>query len=235
MNAYLPSNYNCPSALKDAINEKIDQLHRLDDFLPLVFIVMDLRTYTVVYMSQRGLEALGTSLQQLYKLGPEYFNRYFNPEDVDFYLPRFMDHLKNPENRERWFSFFQQVKTGDQRSFEWYFSAAMPFFYDESQQPLLSLTFATKLHLHDHLTEKTERLMQENHMLRTRQHQFLNLTKKEREVLRAIGSGLTVGQIAASLFSSELTIRTHRRNIKKKTGSRTDYDLIRFAQAFNLV
>ncbi|MEM7037390.1 MAG: response regulator transcription factor, partial [Bacteroidota bacterium] len=50
------------------------------------------------------------------------------------------------------------------------------------------------------------------------------LTQKEMQVLEKIGAGLTNKQIAAALFISESTVKTHINNIYRKTGlnSRTE-------------
>jgi len=51
------------------------------------------------------------------------------------------------------------------------------------------------------------------------------LTKREMEIIALITSGKTTKEIAAQLFLSEMTIKTHRRNISEKLGSRNVADL----------
>ena len=41
--------------------------------------------------------------------------------------------------------------------------------------------------------------------------------------------------IGRELFISEDTVKTHRRNIKKKIGANNHYEIVQFAQAFNIV
>jgi DNA-binding NarL/FixJ family response regulator len=52
------------------------------------------------------------------------------------------------------------------------------------------------------------------------------LTRREKEIIALIAAGKTTKEIAAELFLSELTIKTHRKNISEKLGSRGIADLI---------
>lgn len=44
------------------------------------------------------------------------------------------------------------------------------------------------------------------------------LTKREKEIIRLIGEGMTTKEMAVKLFLSESTVETHRKNIKHKIG-----------------
>lgn len=56
------------------------------------------------------------------------------------------------------------------------------------------------------------------------------LTERERDVLQAIGRGLSTRQIAAQLGLSGKTIETHRQNLKAKLRLRTSLELVEFAR-----
>jgi len=53
-----------------------------------------------------------------------------------------------------------------------------------------------------------------------------SLTKREREIINLITSGKTTREIAQQLSLSELTIKTHRRNISEKLGGKNVADLL---------
>lgn len=55
------------------------------------------------------------------------------------------------------------------------------------------------------------------------------LTDREGEVLRPIASGMSNGEIAAQLFLSETTVKTHVNHIFAKTGSRDRAQAIAYA------
>lgn len=52
------------------------------------------------------------------------------------------------------------------------------------------------------------------------------LTKREYEIIELIRQGCTTREIAERLFLSELTIKTHRRNISEKLDSRNVADML---------
>jgi DNA-binding NarL/FixJ family response regulator len=56
-----------------------------------------------------------------------------------------------------------------------------------------------------------------------------NLSKRESEVLRLIGLGKTVKEIASLLALSETTVSTYRSRILIKLGLRTNAELVRYA------
>ena len=57
----------------------------------------------------------------------------------------------------------------------------------------------------------------------------MDLTKREREILEFIYEGLSSGQIADRLFISDLTVKTHCRNMRMKVGVRNKMGLVRVA------
>lgn len=54
-------------------------------------------------------------------------------------------------------------------------------------------------------------------------------------MLYLMALGMTPKEISVQLITSEKTVRTHRRNIKRKLRVKKEIDLVYFAQAFNLV
>lgn len=233
MTDFLPADFECSDTTRQLIIQKLTAFEAIADELP-VYIIHDLRDLSVVYMSPSGLRQLRATLEEVREMGQEYFAEFFNPVDVAFYLPKFVESVQIP-GAKQWYSFFQQVATGQDNAFEWYLSASRSFIQDETGKPLLSLTFALQLNPNHHLAEKADRLMMENQLLKDNHQRYATLTKRERELLKYIASGEKTPEMSSRLCLSEETINTHRRNIKRKIGAKTYYDIVRFAQAFNLV
>lgn len=63
----------------------------------------------------------------------------------------------------------------------------------------------------------------------------LKLSKREKEIISLIASGKTTKEIAAMLFLSELTIKTHRKNISEKLGTSGMADLISKSFAYHKI
>ena len=55
------------------------------------------------------------------------------------------------------------------------------------------------------------------------------LTTREKEIVKCIADGMNSNEIAKSLFISQHTVKTHRRNIMYKVNVKTSAELIRLA------
>ncbi len=74
-----------------------------------------------------------------------------------------------------------------------------------------------------------EKALVEQGVPETDSDRFGSLSRRELEVLRLIGQGLTGNQMAEKLFLSTHTIETHRKNIQTKLGIRSTGSLIKYA------
>jgi two-component system nitrate/nitrite response regulator NarL len=61
------------------------------------------------------------------------------------------------------------------------------------------------------------------------------LTRREKEIIRLIVLEKTNAEIASTLFISEHTVESHRKNIFRKTGSRNIVGLIKYAYESKLI
>jgi two-component system invasion response regulator UvrY len=61
------------------------------------------------------------------------------------------------------------------------------------------------------------------------------LSDREFEVMRRLGSGLTVSQIASDLALSAKTVSTYRKRILEKMAVTTNADLVRYAAQYGLI
>lgn len=81
-----------------------------------------------------------------------------------------------------------------------------------------------------YLSEKIRRQMQPDEgRFQDDFQKKLSLSQRELEILRLIARSYTNKEIADKLFLSELTVQTHRRNLKRKLKAEHTADLIRFA------
>lgn len=70
---------------------------------------------------------------------------------------------------------------------------------------------------------------------RKKETEEAHLTDREIEIVRLIEKEYNNKQIAETLFISERTVETHRKNIFRKTGTNSLVGLIKFAYANNLI
>jgi FixJ family two-component response regulator len=73
----------------------------------------------------------------------------------------------------------------------------------------------------------------ENAVADLRAH-FESLSRREREIMALVTSGLMNKQIATEIGLSEITVKIHRSHLTKKMGARSVADLVRMAEALGV-
>lgn len=219
---------------EQTITARIAEIAAFADQYPGAVIVLTGDARRVLYMSERGLAELNTTLAELRALGDNYHPIFFNPEEAHEYIPKVTELLERNDLTYA-VTFFQQVRTGPQRSFAWYLSTVRVLAQDATGRPLLIVSFACAIDPKSHITAKVQRLLDENTFLREHSAIFASLTAREREVLGSLALGHTSQEIAAAFHISSQTADTHRRNIRQKLGASSSFDLGQYARAFNLI
>ncbi len=221
-------------SIEKRISDTIAKIKNYEHEIPAILILMNVQTLSVVYMSERGRNILGVTLQELHEMGPAYFQRFFNEEEADEYTPYLKDLLYR-NNADEIVSFFQQVRPSPEHQWTWYFNGVKILMKDDYDVPLLTMITAIPIDQRHYMIAKVQRLLDENNFLRRNFKMLKSLTKREIEVLKLVANGCSSEEISNKLFLSKDTVATHRKNIKRKLGFKTNYDFTCFAQAFDLV
>ncbi|GAA4306450.1 response regulator transcription factor [Nibribacter koreensis] len=218
------------------ITEKVAEIAAVADYLPGVVVVHNIQKgLGVEYMCPRGLALLGTTLEEIRAMGPQYLERFFNQEEVDDYVPKLIGGLLERNDDNEIVSFFQQVKLKNVKDWVWHLSTLKILMRDDNGAPLLTITIALKVEPDTHITPKVNRMLDESRFLRENVQAFAQLGKREQEILRMVVLGKSSTEIAEELFISEKTVNTHRRNLKVKLRVHSHYELSQFARAFDLI
>lgn len=220
--------------LQKKIKEKIGQIAEVANDMPGVVIVHNTRTYSVEYISPKGEALLGYSLEEIIKMGPEYLSRFFNPENINDYLPKIAVLIERNVMEEST-SFFEQVMTLGSQEWKWYISSIKILMRDDNNKPLLTITLSVPIDPIQHITPKVSRLLDENAFIREHQLEFNKLSKRECEVLRFLALGKSSPETADALFITTTTVETHRKNIKQKLQTNSFFELCQYANAFDLI
>jgi DNA-binding CsgD family transcriptional regulator len=217
------------------LEKRLEAIEAACRYLPCTVIVHSVPDAAVIWMSERGLRLLGTSIEELRALGASYHERYFNPEDAADYVPKVMGLLQRADPDEV-VSYFQQVRYSPGEPYRWYLSVTRIFAFDEETKAAThAITTAFPIDPEHHLAAGVARLLEENNFLRANLGRLHSLSRREKEVLRLLATGQANKEVASALGISTETVSTHRRNLKRKLGAATLADLGRYAQAQELL
>lgn len=216
------------------IKNKIAEIAQIADEFPGVILIHDMRDLSIVYMSSRGVQQLGTTLAELVTIGPDYYYRYFNPKDAEEYVPKMKGLLERNTDQEC-ITLFQQVRIIGPNDWTWHLTSVKILMRDDAGKPLLTIGIAIPVDPEHHITNKVSRLLEENNFLRKNVQHFSKLSKREKQILKLMALGKSAAEIATDLFISTNTAETHRRNIRQKLNAETGYELSQYARAFDLI
>ena len=217
------------------IEEAIAEMASIAEKLPGVLIIHDMRDWSVVWMSKRGLQQLGITAEEVKALSAqEYYSRFFNSEDTKDYVPKVFELIER-NNDEETVTYFQQVKFLKDDDWHWHMSSTRIFMRDMEGKPMLIITMSFPIDPKHHLSTKAGRLLDENNFLRKNFKLFSQLSKREKEVLQLLALGKSASDTAADLFISLNTVETHRKNIKQKLNTNSYYELCQYARVFDLI
>lgn len=215
--------------------EELDFMDQYFELLPSVTIIHNLQAGGVVeYICSRGEKLLGCSLQELKEMGVDYLTRFFNAEESKEYVPKILGLLER-NNSDEMVSYFQQVKLANTTEYAMWLSCTKIYKRDNEGKPILIITTTIPVDPEHNFSSKVTRLIEENNFIRKNREIYSSLTKREKEILVLMANDTSGTDIAAKLFLSEDTVKTHRRNIKKKISANNYFDVVRFAQSFGLI
>jgi len=218
-----------------SVEEKLSDIKKIADQIPAVVIIHDIENEVICYISSRGLQILQIAPEEIIgRSAAEYHEKYFNPEDIKDYQPKIYELMRSGDPNV-WTTFFQQVRPSPVHEYKWYLTSSKILHINEKGVPTHIISYACPLDPESHLTVKVNRLLEENSILRKHHSVFASLTKREKEVLTCMAKGEETTQIAESLNISEATVSTHRKNVRAKLGLSTNYEIVKFAQAFDLI
>lgn len=222
--------------MEDSFEQKLEIFSACAELMPGVVVIHELREndFRTVFMSARGLDQLGVTLQELSDMGSKYHERFFNNEDMEDFMVKLMKLLESEDPNET-FTFFQQVKFKDREEWVWHIGSIRIFHQNPNGTPTHLVTVSFPVDRMKHIPNKAERLLAENKFFKENLNKFLNMGKRAKEVLRLVALGKSSAEIAEELNISTETVNTHRKNIKKKLGISTTYEFTEYARAYDLI
>lgn len=220
--------------VEESLQKKISLFAEYAELMPGVVIIHEIENFPVAYMSSRGLEELGITLQELQEMNTHYHEKFFNNEDMEIFMFKLTNLLQNKDPSET-FTFFQQVKLKNHEDWVWHISSSRIFHMDKNGNPTHLVTVSIPIGQMKHIPHKAERLLAENIFFKNNIAKFQTLGNRGKEVLKLVALGKSSSEIADELCISIDTVSTHRKLIKKKLGINTTFEFMEYAQAFDLI
>ncbi|WP_299463657.1 response regulator transcription factor [uncultured Microscilla sp.] len=182
------------------------------------------------YIKPSFLEKLDLTLDEVLKDPVGHIKKDVYPGDFERAALLVKTHLFGKKPISQSVSFIQRIKHPLTQSYEGIFTLTKPI---QKKQNLMGINIS--LNAIEGMTNKLMRLLEESLYMRNNYHKFASLTPREKEIITLLALGYQNGEIGEQLFISKATVEQHRKNLKRKLEIRRFVDLIRFAQAFDLI
>ncbi len=228
---------------KEVLKTQIQNLYLLDklfreegcsfeeigDHIPGIFHTNHVGNMTIDHMNKDGEEYTQHTKDEINAMGIDYFLKYAHPYTIEVVGPRFQKFYEEADD-EKVKADFQLIKNPKTNKYDTFFTVSKPFKDKE-----LLLTSSNPIENLEWVSEKILRIAGEEIFVRNHFSQFQLLTSREIEILTLIAQGKTNKKISDQLFISIATVKQHRKFIKRKTECKNTVELVKFAQAFDLI
>ena len=217
------------------LEEKLALVTPQAEKMPGVVVVLRFPEYSPVYMSSNGLQLLGLSLSDLLQTGDQYTLKFFNRDFMDDFKEELRRMLEKDEKANETLTFFHQVKYHEGQEFVWFTSSVKIFHRDKQNSPSHIIAISVPIGDLKGVSEKAERLLDQNLFSRKYREKFETLSPRAKEILKLVALGKSSVEIAGDLNISADTVNSHRRLLKDKLDATSNYDLLRYALSFDLI
>lgn len=244
--SYLPSNIDDSTETRRLDLYKNPQFNALLEHAPSLVFILNHQTMLYDYFSKNVKQILGYDADRYMKEGLAFSTSTFHPEHLDIHnrliYPEIYEYIKNygqkGESKSLRFTTTFKVKKADGK-YIWAMQQFNIIETDDAGLPFLTLVFMHDITyikkdecvdlLISHKTSPNSTYIPIYAATYPGINKPTVFSKRELEVLNLICKGVSSKEIANSLFLSEHTVKTHRKNMLKKINAKNTADLLRFA------
>ncbi|WP_276504207.1 response regulator transcription factor [Terrimonas pollutisoli] len=209
-------------------------IESVGDYLPGNVLVTDLSKLATVYMNKSGCNILKHSVEELEAQGPEYFQNFFVPEEINYIVRTYLD-MQQKQNPAGIFNFVHRVKAPAKPAYKWYFASAKLLYTPGEIVSDKVIVIVNEVNSLGTIAKKINSVLEESDWMKKNFKKFCSLTKREKDIIILLVNGKNSSEISDALFISKLTVNTHRRNIAAKLEVKNFAGLYKFAINFGLV
>jgi DNA-binding CsgD family transcriptional regulator len=193
--------------------------------------INDKETFALKYVDPSTLKMIGVRPEELIEKGGELIAQRVKPESFERNLPILQEFVARGNPHEIGV-IFQEINTGslEKKEYEWFVSFMK---LSEVADGIITLEF--KVDFLEQYQKKFMKVIEWDEFVHKNMEKFQSLSQREVEILSNVGLGKSSQEISEELHISKLTVDTHRKNLMQKLDVKRFPDLIRFAEAFDLV
>ncbi|TCS84704.1 regulatory LuxR family protein [Anseongella ginsenosidimutans] len=209
-------------------------IESVGDYLPGNVLVTDLSKPGTVYMNKRGCSHLKHSVEELQALGPAYFQQFFVPDEIGMVIRNY-GKMYQRQDMTAGFNFVHRVKHPDEKFYKWHFASARLLFAPGKEHTDKIVLIVNEVHSAESITKKINSALDESDWMKKNFLKFCRLTRREKDIIALIVDGNSTADIADFFCISQLTVKTHRKNLLSKLEVNSFAELYKFALTYGLV
>jgi DNA-binding CsgD family transcriptional regulator len=218
-------------------------------FTEQVFFLLDYRTKKYLYVSENVTTVSGFDIDKIYSGGIEYLSEFYHPDDVEKFpfifraLADKISRLRADEILKCKLSYDYRVRfLNDNGNYNRILQDNIPLVVDDQRNIVYGVIVITNISLFkktDSINYKVVSYTNEDQPLTILEgvvgkDTIEKISGREKEVIRLTANGLTEKEIADKLSISIQTVKSHRKNLIRRTGVKNSAELIKYCMA-NLV
>jgi DNA-binding CsgD family transcriptional regulator len=214
---------------KIAIKNPSQAIEIIGEYLPGFLQISQVADKSLQYLNQQGANYFHLEPEEVKAMQGDFVGKYVHPDTIQSVFPRIMTFAERDDHLAI-HTEFQKVTARGNDDYNYLLTSVKPIIKGESlvlfSVPVVSLGSVSK---------KIIQFLEEDAFVRRHFQAFNRLGKREKELMRLIALGKSNRDIGEMMFISELTVKTHRKNIKRKLNIKTTAELVQMAYRFDLI
>lgn len=214
------------SLVEKLLKCNIYDIDEIGNWLPSAIQLNSTDGKFISYMNQKGCSYFDKSLSDLQNMGNNYIDSYIHP-----YTLKLNTYLKKGLDKNKVVTYLDPVRPQISDGFKLFLKSKKLYSLDTSY--FISISYPANS------LEKTAHsfypLVREHHFFNKNFSKFGLLSPREIEIIKLLIIGYGNIQIADNLGLSRQTVEQHRKNINRKLETKSYFQLLKFAQAFDLI
>jgi len=217
--------------LRKRLTENQFSIKEIGEVFPLSININKLNG--TIYLNPVGEQLVHMESEEVAQLGMQFWQDYFEPERFKKSIQYILKHWRKVQNGQP-LTYWNEVRDKRKSSHNYSLYSNTMIVVDHSEAFRI-LVLSLPVHQLGLTNRKVTRLLEEHEMVEKYFKQFQQLTEREKEIINLLVRGYNNPQVGEQLFIARTTVETHRKNINRKLGFSSYFQLLRFAQAFDLV